>query len=542
MMGPWIINLRFFAAMANPNGSRRLSTCSLVCMVLILTACSGMPSTIKNQKEWHRGEAAEHGSIVIGQIRWIQNGKEETLGNGLLSPSVTPWLSRQEDGWVANAEVNEQGQFAWLLDPGTYFLTKIDFRDPWSGPYTVPLGITFRVPDKFKVYYIGSLDVNFLSRRDLVGHLHGYLDTAIDDKGDAGIKNSVLRSSIERTEIQTQLMLKDPEKEYRRRLNDLDGDTLRKLALDKDQWALAMLQRASQNDDSVANFEVGLLRLLNGGALQDEHDATESWHKAEHRANVRAYIDLVVLFEGDSNLLRTNDEALPSLRNAADQGDPLAQYTLGLLCLNGLHMPQDYAQAENWFRKAAQQGFAKAQHRLGILYYYGLQSDPYKVLRVAPSMAISFANNDPLLIDFNQLNTSSNIKEAEAWMRKAANQGNAAAQNSIGLMYERGEGVSKDPSEAAVWYRLAATQGLDFGEYNLARLYELGLGVKKCLPVALAIYGLSSSNKVNALKLADELNKTDLDAAEKLAVDMSKPGGLPEAIDWFLVKTDASKK
>ena len=41
-----------------------------------------------------------------------------------------------------------------------------------------------------------------------------------------------------------------------------------------------------------------------------------------------------------------------------------------------------------------------------------------------------------------------------------AREGNPKAQNNVGLMYERGLGVSQSYPEAMRWYRLAADQGL----------------------------------------------------------------------------------
>ena len=43
--------------------------------------------------------------------------------------------------------------------------------------------------------------------------------------------------------------------------------------------------------------------------------------------------------------------------------------------------------------------------------------------------------------------------------RKAAEQGDAAAQNNLGFMYINGEGVPQDYQEALKWYSLAAEQG-----------------------------------------------------------------------------------
>ena len=43
--------------------------------------------------------------------------------------------------------------------------------------------------------------------------------------------------------------------------------------------------------------------------------------------------------------------------------------------------------------------------------------------------------------------------------RLLAEQGDAGAQNILGLMYDQGEGVTQDYVEAVRWHRLAAEQG-----------------------------------------------------------------------------------
>ena len=49
--------------------------------------------------------------------------------------------------------------------------------------------------------------------------------------------------------------------------------------------------------------------------------------------------------------------------------------------------------------------------------------------------------------------------EAVKWFRKAAEQGLADAQSSLGVMYAQGEGVPTDEVEALVWFDLAARAG-----------------------------------------------------------------------------------
>jgi TPR repeat protein len=67
--------------------------------------------------------------------------------------------------------------------------------------------------------------------------------------------------------------------------------------------------------------------------------------------------------------------------------------------------------------------------------------------------------------------------EAARWFRKAADQGDARAQYSIGFMYAQGQGVPQDHAEAARWYRKAADQGNKHSVYpQMERPYQLPNG------------------------------------------------------------------
>ena len=67
--------------------------------------------------------------------------------------------------------------------------------------------------------------------------------------------------------------------------------------------------------------------------------------------------------------------------------------------------------------------------------------------------------------------------EAVSSVRKAAEQGDAAAQFNLGVMYDRGEGVPQDDGEALLWYRKAAEQGHAAAQFNLGNMYRYGRGV-----------------------------------------------------------------
>ena len=60
-----------------------------------------------------------------------------------------------------------------------------------------------------------------------------------------------------------------------------------------------------------------------------------------------------------------------------------------------------------------------------------------------------------------------------------ANQGNAEAQNNLGVAYYNGEGVEQSYSKAVYWCQNSAEQGNADAQYNLGVAYYNGEGVDK---------------------------------------------------------------
>jgi len=88
-------------------------------------------------------------------------------------------------------------------------------------------------------------------------------------------------------------------------------------------------------------------------------------------------------------------------------------------------------------------------------------------------------------------------EKAVSYYHLAANQDNAQAQNHLGLMYMIGLGVKQSYEKAAKYYllavdRLAADQGSDGVQYNLGLIYENGLGVEKSYEKAVSYYCLAA--------------------------------------------------
>ncbi|HUU25708.1 MAG TPA: peptidoglycan-binding protein [Methyloceanibacter sp.] len=64
-------------------------------------------------------------------------------------------------------------------------------------------------------------------------------------------------------------------------------------------------------------------------------------------------------------------------------------------------------------------------------------------------------------------------------LRKAASEGDGAAQYTIALRYMEGKGTKSDPKKASEWLDRAARTGLAPAQYRLAAMYERGVGVEQ---------------------------------------------------------------
>ena len=101
----------------------------------------------------------------------------------------------------------------------------------------------------------------------------------------------------------------------------------------------------------------------------------------------------------------------------------------------------------------------------------------------------------------NGMGVTQDYKEADKWYRKAAEQGNAEAQFNLGVMYEDGQGVAQDYKEALKWWRKAAEQGERKAQYNLGAMYYDGTGVAQDYKSAHMWWNIAAANgNSNAVK------------------------------------------
>jgi localization factor PodJL len=164
-----------------------------------------------------------------------------------------------------------------------------------------------------------------------------------------------------------------------------------------------------------------------------------------------------------------------SLRIAAQQGDPAAQFEVAARFAEAKGVKQDFEQAHLWYQRAAQRGFIPAQYRLATLIERGL-------------------------------GTTADLTRAKAWYRRAADQGNIRAMHNLAVLSTTETPDAPDYATAAKWFQQAAERGLADSQYNLAVLHDNGLGVGKDPMQAYLWYALAArAGDKEAAKRRDQI-------------------------------------
>ena len=119
------------------------------------------------------------------------------------------------------------------------------------------------------------------------------------------------------------------------------------------------------------------------------------------------------------------EQALKMWQPLAEEGNMVAQFSLGMMYHEGYGVQKNEIEAANWFMKSAEQGFAPAQFNLGNAYKFGR----------------GLQKNTEMAID---------------WWHKAAEQESSSAQFNLAIAYYYGDGVAKNEEEGMKWFRKAA--------------------------------------------------------------------------------------
>lgn len=196
--------------------------------------------------------------------------------------------------------------------------------------------------------------------------------------------------------------------------------------------------RAAQEGSADAQNSLGICYKYGRGVKKDLVKAVELFKLAANQGHVEAQNDIGDIYimqrkESKNEDVRKKllEDAIPLFKFAAEQGSADARVSLGSCYLYGMGMDRDFEKGIGLIRQAFDQGNGSAQAFLAMSYTSGKNG---------------FGKNLALAIHCYEL---------------AVKQGNATAQYILGVHFEKGDGVEKDPVLAIGYYKLGAMQGND---------------------------------------------------------------------------------
>ena len=170
---------------------------------------------------------------------------------------------------------------------------------------------------------------------------------------------------------------------------------------------------------------------------------------------------------------------LPLRRPPLNDDRPISfRFVLALvLLMGGLAVPAG-AESKEAYDLAVERGdYATAMRELRPLAEQGLAAAQF-------NLGLLYANGQGVPKDDAQ---------ARQWYEKAAAQGHADAQVNLGILLVYGRGVTQDYKIAAYWLRLSANQGNDLAQRKLGLMYERGDGVLQDYVRAYMWYSLGAA-------------------------------------------------
>ncbi len=191
-------------------------------------------------------------------------------------------------------------------------------------------------------------------------------------------------------------------------------------------------------------------------------------------------------------------KARQSFLKAAEQGNPEAQYYLGMMYLNAVSIDKDPKLAYEWLSAASRRDDPEAMLELARIY------QDNKSPKYDDQMAFAFFNKsadagNPVAkaeVGYyydNGLYVAKDTEKALQLFQEAAKQGNPMGLYNLGMKYYKGDGIAQNKAKAFECFVKAAKLGDPYAQYNVGAMYERGIAVSQDMEKALKYYRQSAA-------------------------------------------------
>ncbi len=273
--------------------------------------------------------------------------------------------------------------------------------------------------------------------------------------------------------------------------------------LNDQKEAIANYAKAAGMGNAGAMATLGS-RLLNGDEkIRDEKKGREWLKKAISAKEYSAYL---ALGDFEENVKKDLKAALAEYERGKDAGQVDCMLRSADFYLEGKGVEIDTERGLAVLAKAAEAGNPIAHFRIAAHHLSAQKPDiltGYSHLVAAANGNLVDAQNELGLFYLSGKLNVADPAAGTAWLTRAAQNGNAAAQNNLATLYERGlGGVPRNLENARQLYTLAANQGHGPATLALARLFSEGVGTA---PDAIKGWALATLAAERGEKDADKM-------------------------------------
>lgn len=268
--------------------------------------------------------------------------------------------------------------------------------------------------------------------------------------------------------------------------------------------ALPLLLLEANRGNGYASYDIGRMYLLGQGCEQDEEkaqrwfmDALGAFQRAEATAQKKGYLRYRIgkCHAYGHGTVQNYEESARWFRQAEEENNPFASYSLGGQYLRGQGVEQSDEEAFSHFYKAAahaKQPNAYAQYQLGRMYRDGAGTEAdaeasraWFARAYAGFLAMEETMADDRLyyrlgaMNMTGTGTETDLEQARSYFEKAAELGNKDALYCLGKLYLKPEFSGYDPAKAVEYLELAVEKDHAFAKYQLGKLLCQGELVPK---------------------------------------------------------------
>jgi TPR repeat protein len=244
--------------------------------------------------------------------------------------------------------------------------------------------------------------------------------------------------------------------------------------------AVQWWQKSAEKGDLSADVALGFAYEKGVAVKQDFGQAVKWYGKAANQKDPEGEFFLALCYAFGRGVPKDIQKAVLLCEEAAMAGLRQAQRTRGVGFYYGdVGYTQDDTKAFFWFKKAAAQGDPPANYYLGLCYENGRGTETNlveatKCLRVAADADYANAEDELGTCYVYGRGIGQNFSQAGSWLKKAADQGNPEGQMHLGLMCLYGVGVEKDSVEAYKWFILASLKDQATGNVGFVIMKKYG--------------------------------------------------------------------